>query len=365
MALYSGKGKYVVTNIPFAVINTLSTVADLLSGRFFITFLLLIFARHFINVLMGTGNESAKWLVVVNPNAGHGKGFKDWDKINSLLLDYGISTEVRFTERKRHATEIVTQAIAGQYRNFIAVGGDGTMNEVVNGVLGQTDIPSNQFTIAMIPVGTGNDWGRMFGIPNDYEGAIRLIKQKNTCLSDAGVASFKTPEGTDKRYFINIAGLGFDAEVVRKTNAQKDKGRSSKAIYFYNLLGSLLFYRNTMTEVIVDGKTFSGKVFTISIGIGKFSGGGMRQTPDARFDDGLFDMTVIKGMWKGKIILSLMKLYDGSILDHPKIDGYKGKNIIIRSQPPVGLEADGESLGSTPLELNILPAAVNVVFSAG
>ena len=312
---------------------------------------------------MGTGNNNEKWLVVVNPNAGNRKGIKDWEKINSLLNAYGISTEVIFTEGKRHATEIVTEAIGAQFKNFIAVGGDGTMNEVVNGVLGQSDIPSNQFTIAMIPVGTGNDWGRMFGIPNDYEGAIRLIKENNTCLTDAGVASYNTNDGPEKRYFINIAGLGFDAEVVRKTNAQKDKGRNSKAIYFYNLLGSLLFYRNTMTEVTVDGKKASGKVFTISIGIGKFSGGGMRQTPEARFDDGLFDMTVIRGMWKGKIILSLMKLYDGTILDHPKIDGYKAKNIIITSQPPIGLEADGESLGNTPLELNILPAAVNVVFS--
>jgi YegS/Rv2252/BmrU family lipid kinase len=315
--------------------------------------------------LMGTRNNDKKWLVVVNPNAGHKKGFKDWGKINSLLQRYEISTEVRFTEGKRHATEIVTQAIGGQYRNFVAVGGDGTMNEVVNGVLGQNEIPSDQFTIAMIPVGTGNDWGRMFGIPDDYEGAIRLIKENNTCLTDAGVASYESAGGTEKRYFINIAGLGFDAEVVRKTNAQKDKGRNSKAIYFYNLLGSLMFYRNTMTEVIVDGKSVAGKVFTISIGIGKFSGGGMRQTPDARFDDGLFDMTVINGMWKGKIILSLMKLYDGSILNHPKIDGYKGKNIVIRSQPPVGLEADGETLGHTPLELNILPSAVNVVYSRG
>lgn len=313
---------------------------------------------------MGTRNNSEKWLVVVNPNAGQRKGSKDWEKINSLLTAYGIATEVKFTEGKRHATEIVAQAITGEFRNFIAVGGDGTMNEIVNGVLGQNNIPSHQITIAMIPVGTGNDWGRMFGIPNDYEGAIKLIKEKSTCLSDAGVATYTTPPGSEKRYFINIAGLGFDAEVVRKTNAQKDKGRNSKAIYFYNLLGSLLFYRNTTTTVTVDGKEFTNKVFTISVGIGKFSGGGMRQTPEARYDDGLFDMTVIKGMWKGKIIMSLMKLYDGTILDHPRIDGYKGKNILITSQPPVNLEADGESLGSTPLELNIIPGAVNVVFNS-
>jgi YegS/Rv2252/BmrU family lipid kinase len=312
---------------------------------------------------MNKGDENPRWLVVVNPNAGKRKGLKDWNRIESLLKSHGVSTEVRFTERKRHAIEITAQGISEGFRNIIAVGGDGTMNEVVNGVLIQETVPSNQITLAMITVGTGNDWGKMFGIPKDYEGSISLIKQYNTCISDVGVVEYETGQGNDKRFFINIAGLGFDAVVVRKTNASKEKGRSSKAIYFYNLLRSLLFYKHTHTDVIIDGRLISNETFTISLGIGKFSGGGMRQTPFAIHDDGLFDITIIKRMRKGEIIMSLKKLYDGTILDHPKIEGHMGRNILVNSQPPIHLEADGESLGFSPIEFNIIPDAVNVIYN--
>ena len=307
--------------------------------------------------------EAVKWLVVVNPNAGKKRGFKDWTRIEGLLREYGLDTEVRFTERPRHAIEIAATGISEGFRNIVAVGGDGTMNEVVNGVLSQNFVPTDQITLAMITVGTGNDWGKMFRVPNNYEGAIRLIKEYNTCITDAGVVTYESDHGKGKRYFINIAGLGFDALVVRRTNAQKEKGRNGKAIYFYNLLMSLLFYKHTHTDVIIDGKMVSNQTFTISLGIGKYSGGGMRQTPNAIHDDGLFDITIIKRMRKGEIIRSLKKLYDGTILDHPKIEGHTGKNIFINSQPPIHLEADGESLGFSPIEFNIIPGAVNVVYN--
>jgi YegS/Rv2252/BmrU family lipid kinase len=312
---------------------------------------------------MNIDGSPVRWLVVVNPNAGRGRGLKDWKQIDALLKRHMVSADVKFTERKRHAIEIVDKGIKEGYRNIVAVGGDGTMNEVVNGVLSQQYTPSQQITLAMITVGTGNDWGKMFGIPGDYEGAIRLIKEFRTCLTDAGVVDYNSDTGQGRRYFINIAGLGFDAVVVSKTNAQKDKGRSGKAIYFYNLLKSLLFYKHTHTDVIIDGRLLSNQTFTISLGIGRYSGGGMKQTPNAIHDDGLFDITIIKRMRKGEIIRSLKKLYDGTILDHPKIEGHTGKNILIKSIPQIHLEADGESLGYSPIEFNIIPDAVNVVYN--
>jgi YegS/Rv2252/BmrU family lipid kinase len=302
-----------------------------------------------------------KWLVIVNPNAGRKRGEKDWSQISGLLSLHDIDYNVVFTERKRHAIELTQRAINEGFRKIVAVGGDGTMNEVVNGVFLQETCPTNLITLGIITVGTGNDWGRMFGIPGDYEGAVRLISDGVTCLSDAGVVEYNTDQGRDKRYFINIAGLGFDALVVRRTNAQKEKGKNSKAIYFYNLLSSLLLYRHTHTDVVIDGRLITNQTFTISLGIGRYSGGGMRQTPNAIHDDGLFDITIIKRMRKGEVIRSLKKLYDGTILDHPKTEGHIGRNIIINSQPAIHLEADGESLGYSPIEFNIVPTAVNVI----
>lgn len=310
---------------------------------------------------MKSANIQGGWLIVVNPNAGKRKGRKDWKQIASLLEENEVDHFAVFTEMPRHAIEITRRGIADGYRKIAAVGGDGTMNEVVNGVFLQEMVPSSEITLGIITVGTGNDWGRMFGIPTDYEGAIRLLKRNETCVSDAGVVEYSHAEGKGKRYFINIAGLGFDAVVVRRTNKQKEKGRTGKAIYFYNLIRSLLFYSHTHTDVVIDGRLVTNQTFTISLGIGKYSGGGMKQTPNAIYDDGLFDITIIKRMRKGEIIRSLKKLYDGTILEHPRIEGHTGKNIIINSTPPIHLEADGESLGYSPIEFNIIPSAVNVI----
>jgi diacylglycerol kinase family enzyme len=150
--------------------------------------------------------------------------------------------------------------------------------------------------------------------------------------------------------------------VVRRTNLQKEKGRSGKTIYFWNLLKSLLLYKHTTTEIEIDGQRLTDEVFTISLGIGKYSGGGMMQTPHARHDDGLFDITVIKKMRKGEIIRNLKLLYDGTILSHPKIEGFTGKVIRINSDPLIHVEADGESLGHSPIEFQIQPRSINIVY---
>ena len=113
----------------------------------------------------------------------------------------------------------------------------------------------------LIPVGTGNDWGRMFGIPLDYEKAIDIISENKSMLHDIGLISYYNGTEKKQRYFINIAGLGFESVVVKRTNIQKDKGRSGKLIYFYNLLMSLLSYKNTSAEIIIDGNKISGRCF--------------------------------------------------------------------------------------------------------
>jgi len=311
---------------------------------------------------MNLTDERPDWLVIVNPNAGHGKGKKDWTKIADLLTKYGLIFQSRFTVTGRHAILLTQEGVKAGFRKIIVVGGDGTMNEVVNGIFTQAICPTTDITLAMITVGTGNDWGKLFGIPVHYEKAIKIIKESKIRLQDAGIVNYYNGTTRDIRYFINIAGLGFDAVVVKLTNTQKDKGYRGKAIYFMNLLRSLLFYRHTLTSIEIDGMKIQNDVFTISIGIGRYSGGGMMQTPKAIPDDGLFDITIVKKMRKGEIIMSLKKLYDGSILDHPKIEGFTGKDILVDSDPLIHVEADGESLGHSPVEFRLIPKSVNIVY---
>jgi len=216
--------------------------------------------------------------------------------------------------------------------------------------------------LGMIPVGTGNDWGKMFGITSGYEEAIKIIRQGKIMTHDTGSIKFHNGSETETRFFINIAGLGFDASVVRKTNLQKDNGKGGKLIYFFNLLTSLLSYKSTQAGIFLDGHNIRGRIFTISIGNGIYSGGGMIQTPGAIPDDGLLNITVIRHMSTVEIIKSLKKLYDRTILNHPKIDGYVGREIHISSEPVMYAEVDGESVGHTPVEIGILPRSIKVIY---
>ena len=182
----------------------------------------------------------------------------------------------------------------------------------------------------------------MFEIYPDYKKAVKIISDNKLMLHDIGLVSFYNGTDKKKRYFINTAGLGFESSVVMRTNLQKDRGRSGKAIYFYNLLMSLLSYKNTKAEIAIDGEKIVTDVFSINVGNGRYCGGGMRQTPNALPDDGAIDVTIINGMGKFEIIRNLKILYDGTILNHPKIDGYKCKNLTVSSDSIIYAEADGE-----------------------
>ncbi|MFN8240833.1 MAG: diacylglycerol kinase family protein [Bacteroidales bacterium] len=302
-------------------------------------------------------------IAIVNPNAGNGKGKKDWKRIEGLFLREGITAVPQFTTCKGHAMELARKAVMEGHDRIITVGGDGTLNEVINGIFTQDKRDPRDIAVGLLPVGTGNDWGRMFGIPLVYEAAVKVIKENRQMRHDVGLVNYFTGDIQQKRYFINIAGLGFEALVVKKTNKQKDKGKSNTAIYFYNLLSSLLSYHITPADIYIDGVKNSSKVFSVNVGNGRYCGGGMRQTPEALPYDGLLDITVIKEMGRLEIIRNLNLLYDGTILSHPKVDGYRASSVRVESESLLYAEADGESLGHTPAEFTVIPSAINIIYA--
>lgn len=305
--------------------------------------------------------KTSKWLVVVNPAAGGGKSGQDWPLIESLLTEHGISFEPVFTSRRLHAAVISRKKIEEGYSRIIVVGGDGTMNEVINGVFAQDRIPTDEVMLGMISVGTGNDWGKMFDIPSDYEGAIKTILDQKTFIQDAGLVKYCRKNQTWQRYFINIAGMGFGAKVVARTNDLKAKGKSNASLYLATLFTSLLKYRSIRAQIEIDGNSFKRKVFSLSVGIGKYNGGGMMQIPDAIADDGLYSITLIKKMGKLNVIANINKLYNGKITHHRKVESYSGKVINVDSPSVLHLETDGETLGHSPIEFQIIPRSVKVI----
>ena len=303
-----------------------------------------------------------EWFVIVNPNAGKRKGEKDWLEIAAHLTAAGIEFVNVFTEHRGHAVLLTRKYIENGYRNIIVVGGDGTLNEVVNGIFTQAHVSTENIRLAMIPVGTGNDWCRMFNIPGDYKQSIQLITNNKIFIQDTGTIKYISSEGIEKtRYFINMAGMGFDALVAKKTNKQKDLGKSNPMSYVVNILSSLFLYTSTKVIILLNNEKIASDIFSMSVGICQYNGGGMKQAPDALPDDGLFDLTLIKPIGKFKIIRNIIKLFDGSFTKLPEVSTFRSSKIIIHSEPPMFMEADGESLGHTPFVFNILPQSLYVV----
>lgn len=305
-----------------------------------------------------------RWFAIVNPIAGRGRALADLPTITRLLRENEIDCELVFTEGKHHASQLAIDAIGEGYRRLIVVGGDGTLHEVVNGIFEQNEVPTTQVQVAVIAVGTGNDWIRMFGIPRKYSEAIRAIVEGNTFLQDVGVVKYQTAEGRQLSYMPNVGGSGLDAAVIRGFNSLKAQGHHGRLLYVLSLIATYCRYRLTNMRIWVDGEqVVDGLVLSTSVGIGKYSGGGMLQTPEAVADDGLLDLTVISKIKWWQVPRALVSLFNGAIYSLPQVSQYRGTAIRIESSPDVPIEIDGEQVGTTTAEYSILNRAVQVVVS--
>lgn len=305
-----------------------------------------------------TGKE---WFVIVNPNAGRRKGEKDWLEIAKLLTDAGLEFTCVFTDAPNHAVKLAKKYIEAGFRKILVVGGDGTLNEVINGIFMQNRFAPDEITIAMIPVGTGNDWGRTFNIPSGYKEAIDVIIKGKTFRQDIGKVLYTTKDSQKIRYFINMAGMGFDAMVARKTNKQKAAGKGGPLSYLINLFTSLIAYKHIVTNILIDNKPVNEDIFSMSVAICQFNGGGMKQAPNAVPDDGLFDITLITRVTRMTVLRNVAKLYDGSFVKLSQVKQFRGQTVKIESNPALYLETDGESLGHSPMTFEIMPRCVTVI----
>lgn len=313
---------------------------------------------------MTENKADQKWFAIVNPVAGSGKGLTDWPVISRLLRERDIVPAAVFTERKYHAIELAVEAVKKGFRNIIVVGGDGTIHEVVNGLFIQKDVPTQEILIAVIAVGTGNDWIRMFGIPRKYSEAIRAIVEGHSFLQDVGVISYYKSHVKQTRYMANVAGIGFDAFVNRKYNKLKEEGKTSKWLYLWSALKAVFRYSSTGVRIWIDDEmVVNDLVYSATVGIGKYNGGGMIQVPEAIADDGLFDVTIIRKLGKLGVIRRFRSLYNGQIYNIKRVSFARGRRIRIESSPEIRVEVDGEALGFSPFEFEMIDKAVRVVVS--
>lgn len=305
---------------------------------------------------------SDRWFVIVNPVSGGGKGLTDFPKISHLLRESGIEHDPVFTEHRYHATELSVEAANRGYRKLIVVGGDGTLNEVVNGLFIQKQCQPKDILLAVIAVGTGNDWVRTFGIPRNYSAVVRAIKEGHSYLQDVGKVTYTESKVQQTRYMANVAGLGFDAYVIKIFNHLKLKGYKGKWLYIYSLLKGYFTAKPAGVTIEVDGKVIYNRLLlSLAAGICRYNGGGIQQLPRAVANDGLLDLTIIRPVHWWHVVFRAKRLFNGDIYSIGHIHHAQGKEVKITSAPPIPVETDGELQGVSPVSISVVQQAIRCV----
>lgn len=303
-----------------------------------------------------------KIVFVVNPHSGNGKTGREWPRIGRLAAEILGPFETCLTRGPGEATTLTSRCLREGADMIVCVGGDGTLNEVINGFFDADALIRKGAVLGFIPNGTGCDFARTFPAPSGIRPALQTIKAASTRTIDLGRIRFRNHQGgTTSRYFHNIASFGLGGEVVERVN------RTSKALgpfvtFIWGTLLSLFSYKKKGVTICVDdGKKFTKDIFHIAVANGRYQGGGMLVAPDAVMDDGLFHITVIGAMSLPLVLLRLPKLYNGKIKSIPQVSVTTGKKVSLSSEEQVLFDIDGEQPGILPAELEIVPAAIEMI----
>jgi diacylglycerol kinase (ATP) len=293
------------------------------------------------------------YYFVVNKISGNGNGLKVWKKVEKLLQEKQVNYQVRFTERPKHAIEIAKEFSSEQCSAVVALGGDGTIHDVANGLIG-SNIP-----LGIIPAGSGNDLARALDIPMDYKKALERIligKQRKMDVGRIG-----------EEYCITVTGIGFDGKVAEVNNTSKYKNwlnfiRLGDLSYGLSVLDVLFKYRPVNIQLKVDGKNLAFfNVWLIAIANIPNYGGGIKICPDACYNDGLFDICIVHNMTKWELLRMFPKAYKGNHVFHPGVTMIKGKQVEVTAEWPVIVQSDGEILTKTPVNVTIQKDALLII----
>ena len=324
--------------------------------------------------------DISKWFAVVNPHAGSGKTAQEWRKAAEMLSARGIPFVSSETGCRLHATEMAYTAAEKGYRKFMAVGGDGTVHEVLCGLasaLGDAirngdDVRLSDFYLAVVPIGSGNDWIKSHGLTHDLESVIDLVGQESFALQDiAKVTVLESSRDSGSAvvpgpftYMVDIGGTGLDANVCERVNIQKSQGKRNRLIYINSLIYNLIHHKPSSVRVECDGDVvYEGDCLSIAFGIGRYSGGGLRQTPDAVTDDGLLDYTIVPRVTLKDVLKFAPGLFDGTFTRAGILTSGRCRSVVVS---PLScrndlVEVDGEVLGRLPVRIDVLPQQINVL----
>ena len=290
-------------------------------------------------------------VVVYNPIAGHGKSARAWAAIRPVLdarLGPG-GYAVWETQAKGQGEALGRRAAEEGYDLVAALGGDGTISEVANGLLQVA--PEKRCVLGVLPGGTGNDFARTLGIPRTPVEAAHALLDGETRLLDAG--------RVNRRYFVNVSGVGFDAEVAREANAIARRV-GGIASYIAAILKELCTFSLAPVKLTIDGQTTHRNVLLVAVGNARFCGGGLMLCPAADPGDGSFDVILGEDLTKLETLLLLPRLFNGSHIRHPKVRSYRATKVTVEPSRALSIQSDGEIIGTAPVTFELIPKALKV-----
>ena len=286
-----------------------------------------------------------KFKIILNPAAGRGKAKSLMERIDSFFSQADIQFDLSVTERPLHATEIAREAVS-EFKDFIVVGGDGTINEVINGIQG------SDVNLGIIPVGSGNDFIKCVNIPNDFEESVKVILDGKIRAIDLGKMG--------NRFFPNGLGVGFDALAAEYAN--KIKLFKGALIYLISVFKAYFKFTPPVLTIESDTRIIKKRIFFATIGNGICLGSKFYLTPEAKPDDGMFDICIVEPVSMFRLIKLIPKVFKGEHLNENIVTYFKAKHLKVTSDIGSPVHMDGEviSLNLKNFEVELIPNTLNL-----
>lgn len=302
---------------------------------------------------------STTWFVIINPVSGSGISESAWGRINTSLCNT-FDFVVCHTQYAHHATNILIDKCKEGYRCFLLIGGDGTLHDAVNGVMMQQTTNTTDIKLAFYSCGTGNDWYRTNSASNDISYFIDQFRKQRFRNVDCGKISFyKNTRNTD-HYFINMAGVGFDAYVVQQMRGEK----KNRFAYLFAMVKSLFTYNHIPIKITYDNNELICKSYTAIVALNKYAGGGMKLAPNALDDDGLFDVVVAKNLSVPEVLINTPRMYSGSYTSLRKVVSFRTAKLqveVMENTENTYSQAEGELIGTGPFTFECIPKAIQIL----
>ena len=295
---------------------------------------------------MKKGTAMERYCLIANPTSGSGNGRTYLERVRALLDARGVDYAVKETQYPNHATVLAKEAVDEGFDVIVAVGGDGTLHETAMSVVHTDRI------LGLLPCGTGNDYARPLGIPTDAEAAVEILLHGENRVVDAGEAN-----GT---VFFNIAGFGFDVDVLDYTEEFKPKCRNGETAYRLGCLKAVLGLKLRRSTLTYPDGTVEQNVLMAAAGIGTHFGGGMNVLPESDMSDGLLDICVAHDVGRLGVLKLLPKFIKGKHIGLPVISYRKATEVSVVCDPVSRIEVDGERMDGTPVTFRVLPKALTV-----